>query len=152
MNPLPKWYLPVAVAALVWNLVGCVVYLAGVTVSAEDIANMSAAQQTLYASRTWWTVSATAVGVWGGAGGCLGLVLRKRWALPFLIASLAGLIVQDFALFVLNDGLALAGPAAVALQTVVLLISIGLVYLARHAGVQGWIGGGRSRGDSVVAQ
>lgn len=133
MDPTPKWYLPVAVLALVWNLLGCAAYLADVTLTSEDVAAMSAAQQALYASRSWWTVSATAVAVWGGAGGCMGLILRKGWALPLLVASLAGLLVQDFALFVLSDGLSLAGPAAVALQTLVLLVSIALVNLARRA-------------------
>ena len=79
MTTRPKWYLPVAIAALLWNLLGCAAYLADVMLTAEDIATMSAAQQALYASRTWWAVSATAIAVWGGAAGCLGLVWRKRW-------------------------------------------------------------------------
>ena len=30
MNPAPRWYLPVAIVALAWNLLGCLAYLADV--------------------------------------------------------------------------------------------------------------------------
>ncbi|QQS41390.1 MAG: hypothetical protein IPM63_00090 [Acidobacteriota bacterium] len=93
MNKAPKWFVPVAVVALIWNLLGCVAYLFDVMMSPEDIANLSAAEQALYASRPAWAVAATAVAVWFGALGCVGLVLKKRWSLPVLALSLAGVIV-----------------------------------------------------------
>ena len=139
MNPAPKWYLPVAILALLWNLLGCAAYLGDVMLTPDDIAKMSPAQQALYAARPAWAVSATAIAVWGGAAGCLGLVLRKRWALPLLLLSLAGVIVQDVALFVLSSAAAQAGTVAYVLQGLVLAIAIGLVLLARKAIARGWI-------------
>ena len=139
MNPAPKWYLPVAILALLWNLLGCAAYLGDVMLTPDDIARMSPAQQALYAARPAWAVSATAIAVWGGAAGCLGLVLRKRWALPLLVLSLAGVIVQDVALFVVSSAAAQAGTVAYVLQGLVLAIAIGLVLLARKAIARGWI-------------
>lgn len=139
MNPAPKWYLPVAILALLWNLLGCAAYLGDVMLTPDDIAKMSPAQQALYAARPAWAVAATAIAVWGGAAGCLGLVLRKRWALPLLLLSLAGVIVQDVALFVLSSAAAQAGTVAYVLQGLVLAIAIGLVLLARKAIARGWI-------------
>lgn len=139
MNPAPKWYLPVAILALLWNLLGCAAYLGDVMLTPDDIATMSPAQQALYAARPAWAVSATAIAVWGGAAGCLGLVLRKRWALPLLVLSLAGVIVQDVALFVVSSAAAQAGTVAYVLQGLVLAIAIGLVLLARKAIARGWI-------------
>jgi hypothetical protein len=141
MTSHPKWYMPVTIIALIWNLLGCVAYLSDVMLTPEDVALMSPAQQSLYASRTSWSVAATAIAVWFGAAGSLGLILRKRWALPLLIASLAGLLIQDFSLFVLTDAASLAGPVVFALQGLVLLIAIGLVLLARTAISRGWIPG-----------
>ena len=140
MPPPPKWYMPVAIAALVWNLLGCFAYLMDVTVSPEAVATMSEAQQALYASRTMWMVSATAIAVWGGAVGSLGLILRKRWALPVLLVSLAGLIVQDIGLFAVANAASLAGARALVLQGLVLVIAVALVYLARQGIGRGWIG------------
>ena len=139
MNTAPKWYLPVTIAALLWNLMGCGAYLSDVMLTADDLAKMSAAQQALYESRPAWAVAATAIAVWGGALGCVGLIWRKRWALPLLVASLVALVVQDFGLFVLSDVVQTNGSIVLVLQGLVLLVAIGLVLLARKAIARGWI-------------
>lgn len=140
MTTTPKWYLPVAITALLWNLLGCAAYLADVTLTPEDIAAMGEAQRALYEARTAWAVSGTAVAVWGGALGCVGLIVRKRWATPVLVVSLAGLVVQDVGLSLMMDEVMRSGSAALALQGSVLLIAVGLVFLARKATKEGWIG------------
>lgn len=133
----PKWFLPVSLLALLWNLMGCMAYLSDVMLTAEDVAKLDAAQQAVYAARPAWAVAATAVAVWGGAAGSLGLILRRRWATPLLILSLLAVIVQDYALFVLAG--AGADTIALSLQGLVLLIAIGLVLLARWASRLGWL-------------
>jgi hypothetical protein len=65
MEQAPKWFGPVASAALLWNLLGCAAYLSDVMLTPEDVATMSAAQQALYAARPAWSVAATARG-WTG--------------------------------------------------------------------------------------
>ena len=139
MSTTPKWYMPTAVTALLWNLMGCAAYLADVTLSAEDIAAMSEAQQALYAARPMWAVAATAIAVWGGAAGCVGLILRKRWATAVLAASLAGIVVQDIGLFILTDAASLAGPSVFVLQGLVFVVGIALLLLSRKAVGEGWI-------------
>jgi hypothetical protein len=137
MEKPPKWYLPISVLALLWNLIGCAAYLSDVMLTAEDIAAMDAAQRALYESRPAWAVAATAVAVWGGAAGSLGLILRKRWAALLLELSLAGVIVQDIGLFLLSG--VNAGTAVMAMQGMVLLIAIGLVVLSHMAIARRWI-------------
>ena len=139
MNVTPRWYLPLAIVALLWNLLGCAAYLSDVMLKPEDIAKMSSAQQALYASRPAWAVAATAIAVWGGAAGCIGLILRKRWAAPLLVASLAGVIAQDVGLFLLSGVGGQAGVVVFALQGLVLLIAIGLVMLVRNASARAWL-------------
>lgn len=139
MEAIPKWYKPVAIIALIWNLFGCFAYLADVRMSPEDLAKLTEAQQSLYAARPSWAVAATAFGVWCGALGCVGLILRKRWANILLLISLAGVIAQDVWLFGLSGGASQAGAVAFVLQGVVLAISIGLVLLGRKAQRNGWL-------------
>jgi hypothetical protein len=140
MNPTPKWYLPVSIVALLWNFAGIAAYLKDARLTAEEVATMSPALQQLYATRPAWAVGATAIAVFAGAAGCLGLILRKRWATPLLLASLAGVIVQDIYLFVLNgSSVNAAVPGAAIMQGLVFLIAIGLVLLARKASAQGWL-------------
>lgn len=139
MVKAPAWFMPVAIVALLWNLLGCFAFASDLMLTPADVAKMSAEQQALYAARPAWAVAATAVAVIGGALGCIGLILRKRWALPLFVLSLVGVIAQDIGLFVLTDGAKLAGTVAVVLQGVVLLVAIGLVLLARKAIRNGWI-------------
>ena len=139
MNRAPGWFLPTAIVALLWNLMGCMAYLSDVRLTAEDIAKMSQADQALYQSRPMWAVAAYAIAVWGGAAGSLGLVLRKRWSQLLLIASLLGVIVQDFGMFVLSGAGAEASPAVIGLQSLVLVVAVALVMLARKAIARGWI-------------
>lgn len=139
MEAAPRWFKPVAIVALLWNLLGCFAYLSDVMVTPEDVAKMSAAQQALYASRPAWALGATALAVWGGALGCVGLIVRKRWSRPLLLVSLAGVIVQDTALFVLTAAVSQAGPAVLVLQGLVVVIAVALVFLGRRADVEGWL-------------
>lgn len=100
---------------------------------------MSEAEQALYAARPAWAVGATAIAVWGGALGCLGLILRKSWANLVLMLSLAGVVVQDIALFGMSNAAAMAGPVVYVMQGIVLLVAIALVLLSRKALKLGWI-------------
>jgi len=136
---MPKWFKPVVVVALLWNLIGCLAYLADVMVSPEAIAKMSAAEQALRAARPAWSVGATAIGVWFGAAGCVALLLRKS-ATMLLVVSLLGVIVQDISLAMIASQLAALGTAPLVLQGLVLLVCVGLVWLSRSAEAQGWIG------------
>ncbi len=139
MDKLPKWFVAIAVVALLWNLLGCFAFVADLRLSPEDIARMPEAQQALYNARPGWAVASTALAVFGGVLGCIGLLMRKRWALPVFIASLAGILLQDFGLFILARGATLAGTTAVVLQGVVLLVGIGLILLSRTGIARGWL-------------
>ncbi len=139
MNRPPSWFTAVVVVALLWNLLGCIAFFSDLRLSPEALAALSESQQALYAARPAWAVGATALAVFGGVLGCLGLLLRQRWAYPVLVLSLVGILVQDFGLFVLADGATLAGPVVVAMQALVLAVGIGLVLLSRRGIARGWL-------------
>ncbi len=140
MTQAPKWFGRVAIVALIWNLIGCAAYLSDVMLTPDDLAQMSEAQQQMYASRPMWAVSATAIAVWSGALGCLGLILRKRWATPLLVASLAGVVVQDIGILALSSVAGLINAPVVLMQGLVLAIAAALVWLGRTATTRGWLG------------
>jgi hypothetical protein len=135
----PAWFKVVAVLALLWNLLGCLAFFSDLRLSPEDLAKLPEAQQALYAMRPGWAVAATAIAVFGGVLGAVGLLVRRKWALPVFALSLLGILVQDFGLFVLAKGASLAGPVAVVMQGIVLAIGIGLVVLSRKAIARGWL-------------
>ena len=137
MSALPKWYKPAAVVAVLWNLMGVSAYLIDVTTSPQAVATMTDAQRAMYESRPAWFVAAYACAVWFGVGGSIGLLLRKRWAKLLLVVSLLGLIAQDVALFSRPE--VLADMTVVVLQSMVLVIAVLLLVMARKAESEEWI-------------
>ena len=62
VSATPRWFRPVAIVALIWNLLGCFAYLSDVTMKPEDIAKLTQAEQALVASRCCrrsWAASST---------------------------------------------------------------------------------------------
>ena len=92
----PTWFRAVAVVALLWNLLGCFAFFSDLRLSPADLAKLPEAQQALYAARPGWAVAATAVSVFGGVLGSIGLLLGKKWALPVFVLSLLGRVHPCF--------------------------------------------------------
>lgn len=138
MSVPPKWFTPVAILALLWNLLGASAYLMDVTISPEALAKMGEAERAMYASRPAWFVVAYASSVWFGVAGSLALVWRKRWATPLFVLSLLGLIAQDIALFSRPE--VRADTVVVLLQGLVFAIALSLLWLSRRSEREGWIG------------
>ncbi len=139
MNSVPRWFTIVAALALLWNLLGCFAIASDLMLTPQDIAAMPAAQRALYEARPGWSVAGSVLAVAAGALGSLGLLLRRKWAHPLLIASLVGVLVQDAGLFGMTRAAAEGGAPVVIMQGLVLLIAVLLVVLSRKAMVRGWL-------------
>lgn len=139
MVTVAKWFYPVLVLALLWNLMGLFVFWTDATMTPEQVAAMPAAMQDVYNSRPLWSVLSTAAAVIGGTLGTVLLLLRLPLAMPLLIMSLAGVILQDVSFAVQPAARALIDQTVIMLQGLVLLVALGLVYLSRLAGQRGWL-------------
>ncbi|REJ79517.1 MAG: hypothetical protein DWQ47_16475 [Acidobacteria bacterium] len=140
MSKAPKWFVPVAVLAFIWNLLGCLAFAFDLMASPEDIAQLSEAEQAIYAARPVWSVVGTGMAVILGALGSLGLILKKSWSLPLLALSLIGVILQDISLFLLSGAGAMIGVTVYVLQGLVLIISVLLVLMALRGKQNNWLG------------
>ena len=124
----PAWLRIVAALGLVWSCIGIYAYLGTVGV-VKGGEGMSAAQM------PGWVTGAFAISVFGGALGCLGLLLLMRWSKLLLLLSFVALLAQDVWKFALDTG-----PATMlGLTIAVNLISLLLVWLAYSADGKGWL-------------
>jgi hypothetical protein len=137
--PAPKWLTPVGVIGLLWNLLGCWAWISDLRITPEQLAALGPEMQRMHAAMPVWAPATTGVAVLGGTLGCLGLILRQRWARTLLWLSLLGVILQDIGMFVLAGGASLAGSAAIMLQAVVLVVAIVLALLGRRGTREGWL-------------
>lgn len=83
----------IACAGLLWNLMGCLNYIA--QSNPETVAQMPPVYQAIIEGRPTWATAGFAIGVFGGAVGCILLLLRKGVALPVFILSGGGVLLTS---------------------------------------------------------
>lgn len=138
-NKPPVWFWIVSVVALLWNGVGVVSYFSIVGMSAEAIAELPAAEQALYVNTPVWATAAFAIAVWGGLLGSALLVLRKAWAVPVLIVSLVGIVVQFGHWLFMTDAAKVYGAETYFMPALVTTIAVILVWFANLSKSKGWL-------------
>jgi len=121
--------------ALVWNLLGLVIYYSHVTMTPAALEGFTDAQQAFFNSTPVWATSAYAVAVTAGVLASLFLLLRKAWAVPLFALSLVGIILQDLHAFVLGNGLEVWGTKGIFLpaSAIVIVVAIALLMFSRNA-------------------
>lgn len=139
INKPAKWYLIVLFIALLWNMLGISAFILQVTHSPVMFDGMPAEQLAFYDNIPLWADIAFGIAVFAGTLGCLGLLLRKRWAGLLLVLSMLGIVVQNFHAFMLGDAMAILGPASVAMPTMVAVVALLLIWLAGYAEKQQWL-------------
>lgn len=135
--PLSFWIF--SGAALVWNLLGLVMYISTVTMQPEALAKMSAEHQAFYAGTPAWATAAFAIAVNAGVLGSLFLLLRKSWAVPMFVLSLVAVIAQNVDAFVLRDAYSLGGINSVIIPALVFVVAVLLVFYSRATKANGWL-------------
>ncbi|MBT8300192.1 MAG: hypothetical protein KJO63_02560 [Maribacter sp.] len=136
----PVWFWIVSAVALIWNLMGAMAYLTEAFITDEMKAAIPAEQLELMENTPAWATAAFAIAVWAGVLGCIGLLLRKKWARPVLLLSLLGILVQMSYAFFMTNAVEVYGTAqGVVMPFLLLGIGVGLVLFAKSAQNKGWI-------------
>ena len=135
--PLSFWL--VAVLALLWNLFGLYSFYYHFTATPAVIASWPEAQQQIEAAAPRWIFVAFAIATIAGVLGSLGLLLRKRWAVPVLLLSLLAIVVQFTAHYLTTRTWALTGIGGAMLPLCIGLFGLFLWWYARKATARGWL-------------
>jgi hypothetical protein len=138
-SPRPTSFWVIAVVALLWNLLGVVMFVLQVGMSPETLAALPADQRSLHEATPPWVNIAFGVAVFGGVLGALGLLMKKCWAVWMFLLSLLGLVVQLASVYAMTPAWQVQGPAGAILPVVLVLIAAFLWWYARKAAVKGWI-------------
>jgi hypothetical protein len=126
-NTSPKWFRPLAVGLLLWNLLGAYACVQQFRVSAGIASLTDPYQQNLYSSPppfyNWLFVGAELTGI----AGAISLVGMKSNARPFFIVSLAFIVLQFGYLFATTNLVSHTGFSATVFP--MLVFSIGLLQI-----------------------
>ncbi len=133
------WFWVVSAVAFVWNLMGVAAFVMQVTMSDADLAALPEAERMLYETAPAWSTAVFALAVFGGALGCLALLLRKKWAFPILVVSLIGIVAQMTYNVFFSKVMDVYGPGGLIMPVMVLVIGVYLLFFARSSTAKGWL-------------
>lgn len=135
----PAGFRAIAVAALLWNLIGVAMFFLQPGLDPERIAALPPEQRQVYAAMPAWLAVPYAMGVFGGAFGALGLLLRRRWATAMFAISLLGVAVQMAGVYAFTPAWAVSGAAGLPMAVLLVGVAAFLLWYARRAAARGWL-------------
>jgi hypothetical protein len=132
----PLWFRVAALLAVIWNAFGVSMYLSSVGMFGDPMAGLSETERAAAASIPGWITGMFATGTFAGLIGSLGLLLRRAWAYPLMIVSLAALLVLESWILFFSDAVEEFG---IAVPIIVSTLAILLAWLATFARRRGWL-------------
>jgi hypothetical protein len=136
---IPKWFIAVALIALLWNLIGVLAFISQVTMSVAALEQLPKAEQALYINMPLWANAAFAIAVFAGTTASFMLVCKMSWTVHFYMLSLSGIIVQFYHLYVIEQALDILGIERLVLPITVLLLAIALLLFSMSAKRKCWL-------------
>ena len=133
---LAGWYMPAAIAALLFMAFGCVMYLMHVL---ADPATMPLDQRAAFEAEPMWVTAAYAIAVWIGLAGTVLLVMRKKLAEPLLMVSLAAVLAWLAGLLLVTDLRENMSANDLLVALVVTALTWTIFWFARHSRQRGWL-------------
>ena len=128
----------ISVVALLWNVGGAANYL--MQTNPEFVTTLPETHRAIIEGRPAWATGGFAIGVFGGALGCLLLLLRKSIARYVLIASLLGILVTMIHTITVSSAIDLSPVEILVMILLPIIVAAFLVWYAKHAMGKGWIG------------
>jgi len=127
----------IGIVALLWNLMGVFAYLQEAYMTAEDLAALPPDQQALFENLPAWVTGAYALAVFGGALGCILLLLRKKLATFLFIISFISILAQMSYNIFMSRALEVYGPGGLIMPVMVIIIGAFLVWYSKKMQTQG---------------
>jgi hypothetical protein len=130
------WF--VSVLALLWNVGGAINYV--MQMNPEFVATLPGTHRAIIEGRPVWATGGFAIGVFGGALGCLLLLIRKSAAFYVFIASLLGILVTMIhTTSVASTKIDFAPVEIVVMILLPIIVAALLTWYAKLAMSKGWI-------------
>ena len=134
-----RWFRRLAIAAILWNLMGCMMFLVEVFAQESAMESMSEEQKEWARSIPSWVYFAYAIAVASGLTASIGLLMRKSWAVCLFSVSLLAVVAQMSASMFAYDGLQIMGPSSAAMPTLIIIIAAALLWYSRLAKSRTWL-------------
>jgi hypothetical protein len=120
----PKFVVIVAIISLVWNLMGCGIFLTEVFAQESMMESMTEKQKDWVRSTPSWVYILFAISVSTGLAGSIFLWVRNRYCVVLYSISLGAVLHQMIYTMVIAGGLQVMGPSGAVMPTIVILLAV----------------------------
>jgi hypothetical protein len=125
----------IGAVTLIWNVMGCINFF--MQMNPDMLAAYRESERAIIEGRPIWATGAFAIAVFGGAIGCLLLLLRKSSAIYLFIASLLGVIVTT--IHTLGVGIDFGIGEMLGIILMPVLVAAYLIWYSKRAERKAWI-------------
>ena len=123
---------------ILWNLAGIANFVFHVFFTDAMVSKMTAVQKELILSNPMWMKIVFGVATIFGLIGSIGLLMRKKWAMPALLVSLIAVVIQMGYSSFATDALEVMGQSP-AFPVMVVIFSVILWWYSKRSDSRGYL-------------
>ncbi len=136
---IPGSFRVVSILAVIWMVLGCLSYLMHVTMAPADIAQLPPGQAELMRTTPPVVYALFGIATWGGLIGAVLMLMKRRLAVPVLLASWIAALLQFGYVFTMLNGIKLLGWGGTVFPIVIVGLGIFFWNYAKGAEQKGWL-------------
>jgi hypothetical protein len=134
-TPIAFWI--IGVIGLLWNGFGVVNWVRQTFMLDAVLEDVPEEQHVLYENIPLWLTLIFGIAVITGTLACIGLLMKKKWAVPLFLVSLITIVVQMGYGMLSAESREILGPTFFILPVIVILVGALLYYYSRSAASKG---------------
>ncbi|SMO38117.1 hypothetical protein SAMN06265379_101401 [Saccharicrinis carchari] len=136
----PKWFWVIAIAFLLWNIMGILSFFGHTFITEEALAKLPEKERALYAEYSTWTIIVFAIATFGGLIASIGLMLKRKWAQIFFILSFLAIVPQMIHNVFFTRSIDIYGLAqAITMPVLVVLIGVFAIWFSSFSKKKEWL-------------
>ena len=135
-RPVAAWFMPAAIASLLFMGLGCVMFLMDVL---TDPMTLPVDQQAVKDATPGWVTGASGIAVVVGLVGTIFLVMKNKIAVGLLAVSLIAVLIMLAGLIVVQPLREAASANDLLVVIVVTALTWTIFWFARHSKQRGWL-------------
>ena len=125
----------ICILTLIWNVLGCINFF--VQMDPDMVASYRVTEQAIIQGRPLWATVGFAIAVYGGALGCILLLLKNTAAFYLFVASLVGVAIAIIHSLMLNINF---GPGEIiGIVIMPTLVAVFLIWYSQYVRGKGWL-------------
>ncbi len=138
-SKVPMWFWIVAVVALLWNIMGGMIFLTEMFAQEAAMEGMTDEQKAWVRSTPSWIYFVFGISVVTGLLGSIGLLMRRNFPVIVFSISFVAVLVQMIYTMVIAGGLQIMGPSGAVMPAIVIVLAFIWLVASIYFNRQGWL-------------